>query len=134
MALPLPLRYIRRLALALFPGFAKGDDTCDYFAFTINYEPGKDVALREHRDASTITLNVNLNSASQHYTGSGVEFVDEKDSTVRRVKLPPPPRIALSLSLSRGDIPGPCSGGLKPSVHRPFPRCLARRVIIRRRF
>ena len=71
-------RYIRPLAHALFPQHVQKADTCEFYAFTVEYETpneknsqGGDVSLAEHRDASVVTLNINLN-----------EFFDEENGGV----------------------------------------------------
>merc|ERR1739841_57665 len=68
-----------------------GDDV-EYFAFTIRYDgsdddamsdeyldgdankPKRDFELKEHRDASVVTLNINLNLPEEGYGGSEVYF------------------------------------------------------------
>lgn len=52
------------------------DDT-DYFAFTIRYNAEEDMELKEHRDASVVTLNINLNLPEENYDGSSLYLLDE---------------------------------------------------------
>ena len=59
------------------------EDDLDYYAFTISYDgtttntrsiQSKDMELKEHRDASVVTLNINLNLPEENYGGSEVFF------------------------------------------------------------
>ena len=36
------------------------DDAAEYFGFVVRYQHGEDVELKEHADASVVTLNVCL--------------------------------------------------------------------------
>ena len=61
--------YVRPLAQTLFPGMVGSDDASDFFAFTIKYDTSGGVKLAEHRDASVVTLNVNLNTPEEFASG-----------------------------------------------------------------
>jgi hypothetical protein len=57
------------------------EDDLEYYAFTISYDgtsasgtQSKDMELKEHRDASVVTLNINLNLPEEEYGGSDVFF------------------------------------------------------------
>ena len=89
-------QYARPIAAMLFPETLRHSDTTESFVFTVRYKAGEDVSLAEHRDASVVTLNVNLNVGTDEstrqqsestfvgqYSGSELEFVDEDDPSVR---------------------------------------------------
>ena len=65
-------------------GQMRAGDDVEQFAFTVRYTPGQDVKLAEHRDASVVTLNLNLNLPGEGFGGSALYFVDEHDPSVRR--------------------------------------------------
>ena len=85
-------RVVRPVGRMLFPDRIGCNDDIEYFAFTIRYDGSDDDAdaggndnessqqhdteLREHRDASVVTLNINLNlpNESEYYSGSEVFF------------------------------------------------------------
>lgn len=95
-------KVVRPMGRVLFPEFVGCGDDLEYFAFTIQYDGGenenadadgecsyinkdnqdignngvnKDSELQEHRDASVITLNINLNLPDENgYGGSQVFF------------------------------------------------------------
>lgn len=66
--------HMRPVSRLLFP------DTCGYdsqtFGFSIAWQAGKDTDLRPHTDASSVTLNINLNLPGETYSGSAVRFID----------------------------------------------------------
>ena len=88
-------RVVRPVGRLLFPDRVGCNDDIEYFAFTIRYDgsdddddgvvdstPKKDFELKEHRDASIVTLNINLNLPEEGYDGSGVffrEYPSEED-------------------------------------------------------
>ena len=118
--------YVRPLGRLFFPSYIGSfhDDESSY-AFTIHYqaaapvvgttgyEPQKDVQpqqiqqiqqqprdveLKEHSDASVVTININLNlpedgddkdNNNDNYQGSALVFVDEEDGTRRELKMEP---------------------------------------------
>jgi len=79
-------RVVRPVGRMLYPDRIDCDDDIEYFAFTIRYDgsdddqdgnddiKSKDFELKEHRDASVITLNINLNLPDEGYDGSEVYF------------------------------------------------------------
>ena len=73
--------YVRPLGRLFFPEYMQSPDDSESYAFTIRYKEGEDVALREHSDASLITMNVNLNIPTRtnetQYEGSTLYFVDD---------------------------------------------------------
>ena len=79
--------YVRPIARTLFPQVVGAGDDVDYFAFTIQYNAsrGGDSGLAEHRDASVVTLNLNLNTVEEFtgLTGSSLYFVDAHNSSLR---------------------------------------------------
>ena len=79
-------RVVRPVGRMLFPDRVGCNDDVEYFAFTIRYDGSdddgsngnekansKDFELKEHRDASVVTLNINLN-LDEGYHGSEVYF------------------------------------------------------------
>ena len=83
-------RVVRPVGRMLFPDRVGCNDDVEYFAFTIQYDGSdddddgsngnekansKDFELKEHRDASVVTLNINLNLPDEEgYHGSEVYF------------------------------------------------------------
>ena len=83
-------RIVRPVGRMLFQDRIGCDDDLDYYAFTIRYDgaenendddvnassthQSKDMELKEHRDASVVTLNINLNLPEEGYGGSEVFF------------------------------------------------------------
>jgi hypothetical protein len=84
-------RIVRPVGRMLFQDRIGCDDDLDYYAFTIQYDgaenedvddvcstfctqQSKDVDLKEHRDASVVTMNINLNLPTEDYGGSEVFF------------------------------------------------------------
>lgn len=66
--------YMRPIARLLFPDIVGYDGQT--FGFSIQWQAGKDTTLRPHTDASSVTLNINLNLPSETYSGSAVRFMD----------------------------------------------------------
>lgn len=85
--------YVRPLGRLFFPEYMQAPDDAESYAFTVRYKEGEDMALREHSDASLITLNVNLNLPSRSnetdYEGSTLYFVDETTKEHHQVKFQP---------------------------------------------
>lgn len=83
-------RVVRPVGRMLFKEYVGCNDDIEYFAFTIIYDGSEinekgysrksDVKLKEHRDASVITMNINLNLPGEHYDGSDVFFRDLTES------------------------------------------------------
>ncbi|MFI3275203.1 2OG-Fe(II) oxygenase [Vibrio sp.] len=66
--------YMRPIARLLFPEIM-GYDT-QTFGFSIQYQANKDTSLRLHTDASSVTLNINLNLPDEAFSGSALNFYD----------------------------------------------------------
>ncbi|KAL7534420.1 hypothetical protein ACHAXR_005861, partial [Thalassiosira sp. AJA248-18] len=85
-------RVVRPVGRMLFKDRVGCEDDLEYFAFTIRYDGTddngvnnigtdrdanslkRDFELKEHRDASVVTLNINLNLPDEGYGGSEVYF------------------------------------------------------------
>lgn len=80
-------KYMRPISRLLFPE-VMGFDT-QTFGFSIQYEPGIDTSLRAHTDASSATLNVNLNLPDESFEGSEVDFYDPKTGQANRLSFEP---------------------------------------------
>jgi hypothetical protein len=70
--------YMRPMGRLLYPEIAGFDDQS--FGFSIHYEPSTDQAIRQHSDASTTTLNINMNLPTEEYSGSELYFLDQNYS------------------------------------------------------
>jgi len=90
--------YMRPIARMLFPEII-GFDT-QTFGFSIHYQPNTDTSIRTHTDASSVTLNVNLNVPGEEFTGSAVDYFDHNMGTVNRLSFKP--GIAM---IHRGHVP-----------------------------
>lgn len=66
-------RAMRPIARLLFPEVLGYDSQT--FGFSIRYEPNTDASLQPHTDASSVTLNVNINLPGETYEGSQVDFL-----------------------------------------------------------
>lgn len=80
-------QYMRPVARMLFPEIVGYDSQT--FGFSIQYQAGMDTSLRLHTDASAVTMNINLNLADEHYTGSEVDFYDPTSGKVNRIRFEP---------------------------------------------
>ncbi|WP_017446620.1 hypothetical protein [Gayadomonas joobiniege] len=80
-------KYIRPIGRLLFPEITGFDSQT--FGFSIQYEAGVDASLRMHTDASSVTLNVNLNLPDESFTGSEVDFYDPSTGRKKRVTFTP---------------------------------------------
>jgi hypothetical protein len=67
-------RYMRPMARLLYPEI-HGFDT-QTFGFSIRYQPTTDTSIRPHTDASSATLNINMNLPGETFSGSTVDFFD----------------------------------------------------------
>lgn len=67
-------RYMRPIARLMYPDVYGYDSQT--FGFSIRWQPDKDTALRAHTDASSVTLNLNLNLPGEAYEGSGLRYFD----------------------------------------------------------
>ena len=90
--------YMRPISRLLFPEIM-GYDT-QTFGFSINYKPTTDTSIRPHTDASAVTLNININTPGEEYTGSTVDFFDRTSSDVHALRFEPG-----TAMLHRGDVP-----------------------------
>ncbi len=79
--------YMRPIGRLLFPDIA-GYDT-QTFGFSIQWKPDTDTSLRAHTDASSVTLNVNLNLPGEDFSGSGVRFFDQETRKVSELTFAP---------------------------------------------
>ncbi|ASJ95927.1 2OG-Fe(II) oxygenase family protein [Shewanella marisflavi] len=80
-------RFMRPIARMLFPEIVGFDSQS--FGFSIQYQADMDTSLRLHTDASTVTLNVNLNLPGEEYSGSEVDFYDPATGKVNRLAFEP---------------------------------------------
>lgn len=80
-------QYMRPIARLLFPEIM-GYDT-QSFGFSIQYQAGMDTSLRLHTDASAVTLNINLNTPGEEFTGSEVDFLDPNTRALNRLTFTP---------------------------------------------
>lgn len=76
-------RYVRPIGRMLFPEDIGIDDDVEAYAFSIQYKEGQDLKLNEHRDASVVTININLNLPEEDYDGSSLYFVNQDKNSDR---------------------------------------------------
>jgi hypothetical protein len=83
--------YMRPLGRPMFPDYITDRDDSESFAFSIQYQAGKDQSIRQHSDASSVTLNVNLNlpDGEEEYSGSSLYFVDPSTGVKNSVTFAP---------------------------------------------
>ena len=79
--------YMRPISRLLFPDVT-GYDT-QTFGFSIQWQAGKDTSLRPHSDASSVTLNINLNLPGEDFSGSAVSFIDPATRHVEKLRFEP---------------------------------------------
>ncbi len=91
-------RYMRPIARLLFANIY-GYDT-QTFGFSIEYQPTGDTSLQLHTDASSVTMNINLNLIDERFTGSEVDFVDRHLGQTKRAIFKPGMAI-----IHRGAVP-----------------------------
>lgn len=89
--------YMRPISRLLFPEIMGYDSQA--FGFSIYYEPNTDNSIRPHTDASSVTLNINLNLPGEEFTGSAVDFYDQING--RKVALSFKPGTAM---IHRGSV------------------------------
>ncbi|MEL6683787.1 MAG: 2OG-Fe(II) oxygenase [Pseudomonadota bacterium] len=80
-------RYMRPISRMLFPDVV-GFDT-QTFGFSIQWQADADTSLRAHTDASSVTLNINLNLPGEDFEGSGVRFFDRISRKVEELSFAP---------------------------------------------
>ncbi|WP_420861319.1 2OG-Fe(II) oxygenase [Algirhabdus cladophorae] len=79
--------YMRPISRLLFPDIV-GFDT-QTFGFSIQWQADTDTSLRAHTDASSVTLNINLNLPGEEFSGSGVRFFDHETRQVSELTFAP---------------------------------------------
>jgi len=79
--------YMRPIARLLFPEIV-GYDSQTY-GFSIEYQPSIDTYLRMHTDASSVTMNVNLNLPDETFEGSELDFYDKNSGEMNRLSFTP---------------------------------------------
>lgn len=79
--------YMRPISRLLFPDIM-GYDT-QTFGFSIQWQANADTSLRAHTDASSVTLNINLNLPGEAFSGSGVRFFDRETRQISALTFAP---------------------------------------------
>lgn len=79
--------FMRPISPLLFPDVTGYDSQT--FGFSINYRPDTETSLRAHTDASSVTLNINLNLPGEDFSGSGVRFFDRETQQVSELSFAP---------------------------------------------
>ncbi|MEM1129661.1 MAG: 2OG-Fe(II) oxygenase [Pseudomonadota bacterium] len=79
--------YMRPISRLLFPD-VMGYDT-QTFGFSIQWQADQDTSLRPHTDASSVTLNINLNLPGEAFSGSSVSFIDSASRRVEKLTFEP---------------------------------------------
>lgn len=79
--------YMRPVARLLFPDVYGYDSQT--FGFSIAWQAGKDTKLQPHTDASSVTLNINLNLPGENFSGSAVRFMDSHSRKVESLTFEP---------------------------------------------
>ena len=79
--------YMRPISRLLFPEII-GYDT-QTFGFSIYYDPSTDASIRPHTDASSVTLNINLNLPGEEFSGSELDFYDQVNAKVVQLSFKP---------------------------------------------
>lgn len=79
--------YMRPIARLLFPDVYGYDSQT--FGFSIQWQAGKDTKLQPHTDASSVTLNINLNLPGEEFSGSAVRFMDPASRKVESLTFEP---------------------------------------------
>ncbi len=90
--------YMRPISRLLFPEITGYD--AQTFGFSINDRPETDTSIRPHTDASSVTLNINVNVPGEEFTGSTVDFLDAATNQVAALTFEPG-----TAMLHRGTIP-----------------------------
>lgn len=80
-------RYMRPVSRLLFPDVAGYDGQS--FGFSIQWKADTDTSLRPHSDASSVTLNINLNLSDEGFAGSAVRFIDPVSRRVESLTFEP---------------------------------------------
>lgn len=90
--------YMRPIARLLFPETFGYDGQT--FGFSIRYQPDQDTSLQPHTDASSVTLNINMNLPNETFSGSELNFYDTAAGEVKQWSFEP--GIAV---IHRGSVP-----------------------------
>ncbi len=90
--------YMRPISRLLFPEITGYD--AQTFGFSINDRPETDTSIRPHTDASSVTLNLNVNVPGEEFTGSTVDFLDPASNRVTPLSFEPG-----TAMLHRGTVP-----------------------------
>jgi hypothetical protein len=78
---------MRPIARLLFPEIYGYDSQT--FGFSIQWQAGMDTSLRLHTDASSVTMNINMNLQDEKFTGSEVDFYDPITGSLKRLSFEP---------------------------------------------
>lgn len=83
---------LRPLALIMFPDHIASGDMSTQYGFVVHYHPNADVNLKEHADASTVTINVclqaDLNNAPLYFKNlRGLGYSDDNEVAPTNVTL-----------------------------------------------
>lgn len=79
--------YMRPVARLLFPETFGYDGQT--FGFSIRYQPDQDTSLQPHTDASSVTLNINMNLQDETFSGSELNFYDKASGDVKQWSFKP---------------------------------------------
>lgn len=79
--------YMRPISRLLFPDVTGYDSQT--FGFSIQWQADTDTSLRAHTDASSVTLNINLNMPGEDFSGSGVRFFDRETRQISELTFAP---------------------------------------------
>ncbi|MEP5154525.1 2OG-Fe(II) oxygenase [Planktotalea sp.] len=79
--------YMRPISRLLFPDVMGYDSQT--FGFSIQWQADADTSLRAHTDASSVTLNINLNLPGEDFAGSGVRFFDRATKQISELTFAP---------------------------------------------
>ncbi len=79
--------YMRPISRLLFPDVMGFDSQT--FGFSIQWQADTDTSLRPHTDASSVTLNINLNLPGEDFSGSSVSFIDSATRRVEKLNFEP---------------------------------------------
>ena len=90
--------YMRPISRLVYPEVT-GYDT-QGFGFSINYKPTTESSIRPHSDASSVTLNINVNTPGEEFTGSTVDFFDRATGSVHVLTFEPG-----TAMIHRGHVP-----------------------------
>ena len=104
--------YMRPVARLLFPETFGYDGQT--FGFSIRYQPDQDTSLQPHTDASSVTLNINMNLPTETFSGSELNFYDRASGEVKQWSFKPGVAV-----IHRGSVPHaaqPITGGERSNL------------------